>query len=356
MKVFKIAVLPGDGIGPEVMPEALKVLRAVAKKYVIPIITTKHALIGGAAYDATGHPFPEKTKQICDESDAILFGSVGGQKWAGLPPELTPERGALLPLRKRYNLFANLRRVVVYSGLEHASSLKPELVRDLDLLVVRELTGDIYFAEPKWKTDENAVDTMAYSRAEIERIARFAFKAAQKRSNKAVSVDKANVLMCSKLWREVVSETAKDYPDVVISHMYVDNVAMQLVRQPKQFDVILCSNMFGDILSDEAAQLTGSLGMLSSASINAENNFGMYEPAGGSAPDIAGKGIANPLAQILSCALLFRYSLGLEEAAAAIECAVGQVVADGIRTADIMSDGCRQVSTVEMGDEVVRRL
>jgi len=306
--------------------------------------------------DQTGHPFPDETKKICDQADAILFGSIGGPKWANLPPELTPELGALLPLRKRYNLFANLRPMVVYPGLEQASSLKPELIEGLDLLIVRELTGCIYFAEPKWKKESEAVDTMAYTRAEVERIARFAFEAARKRRKKVASIDKANVLMCSKLWREVVTEVANGYPDVECIHMYVDNAAMQLVRQPKQFDVILCGNMFGDILSDEAAQLAGLLGMLPSASINAETNFGLYEPAGGSAPDIAGKGIANPLAQILSCALMCRYSFGLEEAAASIEQAVKQVIADDVRTADIMSEGCRQVSTSEMGDKVIEKL
>ncbi len=355
MKTKTIAILAGDGIGPEVMKEALKVLNVIEEKYGLAFLK-KEALIGGAAYDQTGHPFPDETKKICDQADAILFGSIGGPKWANLPPELTPELGALLPLRKRYNLFANLRPMVVYPGLEQASSLKPELIEGLDLLIVRELTGCIYFAEPKWKKESEAVDTMAYTRAEVERIARFAFEAARKRRKKVASIDKANVLMCSKLWREVVTEVANGYPDVECIHMYVDNAAMQLVRQPKQFDVILCGNMFGDILSDEAAQLAGLLGMLPSASINAETNFGLYEPAGGSAPDIAGKGIANPLAQILSCALMCRYSFGLEEAAASIEQAVKQVIADDVRTADIMSEGCRQVSTSEMGDKVIEKL
>lgn len=355
MKMKKIAVLSGDGIGPEVMTPALGVLADVAARYNI-FYQLEHALVGGIAYEETGHPLPEETLRICDEADAILFGSVGGKKWEELPPELTPEKGALLPLRKRYGLFANLRRAIVYPGLESASSLKSRLIKGLDLLVVRELTGGIYFAEPKLKENLRALDTMSYSRTEIKRIAHFAFQLARKRRNKVTSIDKANVLMCSKLWREVVTEIAEDYPDVECDHMYVDNAAMQLIKEPKQFDVILCSNMFGDILSDEAAQLTGSLGMLPSASINSETSFGMYEPAGGSAPDIAGKRIANPLAQILSCALMLRYSFGLEEAAVSIERAVKEVIADGIRTADIMSPGLREVNTSEMGGQVVKRL
>lgn len=351
----KIAVLAGDGIGPEVMKQALKVLEVVEKKFDFTI-EKQEAPIGGAAYDLTNHPFPEETKRICDESDAILFGSIGGPKWANLSSELTPEQGGLLALRKRYNLAINLRPVIVYPGLEHASSLKTELVKGLDILVVRELTGGIYFGEPKRKWVLNAIDTMTYSMKEIERVARFAFKAAQKRHKKVASIDKANVLMCSKLWREVVTEIAKDYPDVECTHLYVDNAAMQLVRLPQQFDVLLCGNMFGDILSDEAAQLTGSLGMLPSASINPEKNFGMYEPAGGSAPDIAGKGIANPSAQILSCALMLRYSFNLDEAAKAIETAIKRVITDGFRTLDIMSKGWKKVSTSEMGEEVIKRL
>ena len=353
MEAKKIAILAGDGIGPEVMAEALKVLTAVEKKYNLSF-QKKEALIGGAAYDEKGHPFPDETKEICDWAEAILFGSIGGPKWEGLPPELAPEAGALLPLRRRYNLFVNLRGAIVYPGLESASSLKPDLIKGLDLLIVRELTGGIYFAQPKWKRDDQALDTMTYTRAEIERIANFAFQIARKRRKKVTSVDKANVLMSSKLWREVVNEVAKNYPDVECNHLYIDNAAMQLIRQPKQFDVVLCSNLFGDILSDEAAQLTGSIGMLPSASINAETNFGLYEPAGGSAPDIAGKGIANPLAQILSLSLMLRYSFGLEEAALTIERAVKEVIAQGIRTADIMSEGCRQVKTAEMGDEVAK--
>lgn len=355
MGIKKIAVLAGDGIGPEVMVEALKVLAVVEKKHNLAF-SKQSALIGGVAYDETGHPFPEKTKEICDQADAILFGSIGGPKWESLPPELTPERGALLPLRKRYNLFVNLRPAVVYPGLEQASSLKTELIRGLDILVVRELTGGIYFGKPKWKKNDKALDTMVYNRAEIERIAQFAFQAARKRRKKLASIDKANVLMCSKLWREVVTGIAKEYSDVECVHLYVDNAAMQLIHRPKQFDVMLCPNMFGDILSDEVAQLTGSLGMLPSASINTETSFGMYEPAGGSAPDIAGKDIANPLAQILSCALMLRYSLNMEKPAAAIEQAVKQALIDSIGTADIMSEGCQRVSTSEMGDEVAKRI
>lgn len=355
MKTWKIAVLPGDGIGLEIMTEGLKVLAAVEQKFGFTL-EKQEALIGGAAYDKTGHPFPEKTREICDDADAILFGSIGGPKWADLPSELTPERGALLPLRKRYNLSINLRPIVVYPGLEHASSLKLELVKGLDLLVVRELTGGIYFAEPKSLDEDKALDTMAYTREEIERVAHFAFKAAIARYKKVVSIDKANVLMCSKLWRKTVTEVANYYPSIDCVHLYVDNAAMQLVRQPKQFDVMLCGNMFGDILSDEAAQLTGSLGMLPSASINPEKSFGMYEPAGGSAPDIAGKGIANPLAQILSCALMLHYSFGLNKAAEMIEVAVREVIADGFRTADIMSEGCQQINTPKMGDEVVKKI
>ncbi len=351
----KIAVLPGDGIGPEVMTQALRVLNVIENEFGIKF-EKQTCLIGGVAYDETGHPFPEETKKICDEVAAVLFGSIGGPKWADLPSELTPEQGALLPLRKRYGLFANLRPVIVYDGLENASSLKPEFLKGLSILVVRELTGGIYFAEPKSIDGNTAVDTMTYSQSEIERIAHCAFQIAMKRNKKVVSIDKANVLMCSKLWRDIVGKIANEYPEVECSHLYVDNAAMQLVRDPKQFDVILCSNMFGDILSDEAAQLTGSLGMLPSASINGETNFGLYEPAGGSAPDIAGKGIANPLAQILSLALMLRYSFNLEEAAVVIETAVKKTIADGLRTADIMSDGCRQLTTQQMGDEVLKRL
>lgn len=355
MEKRKIAVLSGDGIGPEIMAEALKALNVVEKKFSFNF-QKKEVLIGGIAYDQTGSPFPEVTKKICDEADAILFGSIGGPKWANLPPELTPERGALLALRKRYNLSVNLRPVVVYPGLERASRLKEEVIKGLDILVVRELTGGIYFGEPKGKNENKAVDTMVYTKKEIERITRFAFQAAQKRGKKVTSIDKANVLMCSKLWREVVDKIAEDYPNVEYAHLYVDNAAMQLVLNPQQFDVMLCGNMFGDILSDLAAALTGSLGMLPSASINPRINFGMYEPAGGSAPDIAGKGIANPLAQILSCALMLRYSFRLNEAAESIEKAVKKVISDGFRTPDIMSEGCQKVSTSEIGDYVVKML
>jgi 3-isopropylmalate dehydrogenase len=355
MKQGKIAILPGDGIGPEIMKQALKVLEFIEKKFKLNF-KKQECLIGGRAYDETGHPLPEETKRICDEADAILLGSVGGPKWEHLPPELTPERGALLPLRKRYRLHVNLRPIIVYPGLENASSLKSKLIKGLDILIVRELTGGIYFAEPKRKDYEKAIDTMIYTREEIERVAHFAFQAAQNRKKKVTSIDKANVLMCSKLWREVVTQVAKKYPNVECKHFYVDNAAMQLIRKPKQFDVILCPNMFGDILSDEAAQLTGSLGMLPSASINGENRFGLYEPAGGSAPDIAGKGIANPLAQILSVALMLRYSFGLFQAASAIEKSVKVVIKEGFRTSDIMIKGAKLLTTEEMGDKVIEAL
>jgi 3-isopropylmalate dehydrogenase len=355
MTTKRIAVLAGDGIGPEVMVEATRVLAVVEENWDIDF-SIQEALVGGSAYDETGHPFPKPTQEVCDQADAILFGSVGGNKWEGLPPELTPERGALLPIRQRYGLFANLRWAVVYPGLEHSSSLKFDFVEGLNLLVVRELIGGVYFAKPKELTGEMGLDTMVYSRTEVERIAHVAFREARKRGKRVTSADKQNVLDSSRLWRRVVTEVAEGYPDVACSHMYADNVAAQLVRNPKQFDVLLCGNFIGDILSDEAAQLTGSLGMLPSASLNSGTSFGLYEPGGGSAPDIAGKGIANPLAQILSVALMLRYSFGLEGAAEQIEDVVREVIADGFRTTDIMSDGCQQVSTSEMGAEVARRL
>ncbi len=353
-KTGKIAVLAGDGIGPEVMEEALQVLKALEDKFEISF-DLEPALIGGAAYDGTGHPFPVVTKKICDESDAILFGCVGSPKWDYLPPELTPEIGALLPIRKRYKLAINLRPIVVYPGLEERSPLKTSLVRGVDFLVVRELVSGIYFGRKKLE-DLRALDVMEYKFGEVYRVASVAFRLAQERKGRLTSVDKANVLACGKLWRRVVNIIADNIKDVIVSHLYVDNAAMQLVLNPKQFDVVLCPNMFGDILSDEGASLTGSLGMIPSASINPANKFGMYEPAGGSAPDIAGKGIANPLAQILSLALMLRYTFELETSAQAIEKAVKQVIADGFRTPDIMSEGCHKVSTSEMGDEVIKRL
>lgn len=360
-KTYQIAVLPGDGIGPEVMAEALKVLDAIQNKYDVTFVRT-FANVGGIAIDVEGKALPEKTIEICKASDAILFGSVGGPKWESLPPDEQPERGALLPLRKIFGLFCNLRPAIIFPALTGASSLKQEIVEGgFDLLVVRELTGGIYFAQPKGIEGQGpqrtGFDTMKYSEAEIERISHVAFQAARKRSNKVCSIDKANVLSTSVVWREVVERVAKQYPDVKLSHMYVDNAAMQLVRWPKQFDVMLCGNMFGDIISDEAAMLTGSLGMLPSASL-AEGSFGMYEPSGGSAPDIAGQGIANPIAQILSASMMLRYSFGMIEAADAIDAAVEKTLNQGYRTGDIFQgqDGEKKLNTVEMGDAIIANL
>lgn len=358
---FKIAVLPGDGIGPEVMAEALKVLVAVEKKFAVKFDFT-HANVGGAGIDLEGKALPASTVDICKASDAILFGSVGGPQWENLPPDEQPERGALLPLRKIFGLFCNLRPAVIFPALTANSSLKEEIIDGgFDILVVRELTGGIYFATPKGiegeGTARSGFDTMRYSDAEVERISHVAFQAARKRSHKVCSIDKANVLSTSVLWREVVERVAREYPDVALSHMYVDNAAMQLCRWPKQFDVMLCGNMFGDIISDEAAMLTGSLGMLPSASI-AESRFGMYEPSGGSAPDIAGQGIANPIAQILSASMMLRYSFDMIDAATAIDAAVEKTLNDGIRTADIFRNGAGEikVNTVGMGDAIIERL
>jgi len=358
---FKVAVLAGDGIGPEVMAEALRVLEAVEKRFAVKFNCTE-ANVGGIAIDVDGKALPAKTVDICKASDAVLFGSVGGPKWEHLPPDEQPERGALLPLRKIFGLFCNLRPAIIFPALTGNSSLKPEIIEGgFDLLVVRELTGGIYFAEPKGIEGEGAertgFDTMKYSDAEVERISHVAFQAAQKRGKKVCSIDKANVLSTSVLWREVVERVAKQYPDVELSHMYVDNAAMQLCRWPKQFDVMLCGNMFGDILSDEAAMLTGSLGMLPSASL-AEGSFGLYEPSGGSAPDIAGQGIANPIAQILSAAMMLRYSFGLTDAATAIEKAVEATLNDGYRTGDIYQGlaGEKKVTTREIGDAIIERL
>ena len=357
----KIAVLPGDGIGPEVMAEALKVLDAVESKYGVKFERT-FANVGGAGIDNEGKALPDTTVEICKNSEAILFGSVGGPKWEKLPPKEQPERGALLPLRKIFGLFCNFRPAIVFPALTSASSLKQEVVEGgFDLLVVRELTGDIYFAEPKGIEGEGAertgFDTMKYSEAEVERIAHIAFEAARKRGKKVCSIDKANVLSTSILWREVVERVAKEYEDVALTHMYVDNAAMQLVRWPKQFDVLLCGNMFGDIISDEAAMLTGSLGMLPSASL-AEGSFGMYEPSGGSAPDIAGQGIANPIAQIMSMAMMLRYSFNMDEAADSINAAVETVLNEGYRTVDIFqgTGGEKKVNTREMGDAIIAHL
>ena len=355
----KIAVLPGDGIGPEVMAEAIKVLDAVQKKFNVTM-EYEWADVGGIAIDNHGHALPKSTLDVCENSDAVLFGSVGGPKWESLPPAEQPERAALLPLRKHFDLFCNLRPAKVFKSLAAACPLRPDIVGEgFDILVVRELTSGIYFGQPKGREgsgpDEKAYDTMVYTRAEIERITRMAFEAARVRSKKVTSVDKANVLTTMVLWREVVQEVAKDYPDVELNHIYIDNATMQLVRYPQQFDVMLCGNMFGDIISDEAAMLTGSMGMLASASLNADN-FGLYEPAGGSAPDIAGKGIANPIAQILSAAMMLRYSLGMEEAADAIDKAVAAVLDKEIMTADIAVDKAKAVNTVQMGDAIVAAL
>ncbi|HEY7745570.1 MAG TPA: 3-isopropylmalate dehydrogenase [Desulfuromonadales bacterium] len=360
-KQFKIAVLPGDGIGPEVMAEALKVLDAVEKKFSVKFERT-FANVGGAGIDNEGKALPQSTVDLCKTSDAILFGSVGGPKWESLPPDEQPERGALLPLRKIFGLYANLRPAIIFPSLTGASSLKEEVIAGgFNVLVVRELTGGIYFSQPKGIEGEGrarvGIDTMRYSVPEIERITHVAFQAARKRGKKVCSIDKANVLSTSVLWREVVTGIAREYPDVDLSHMYVDNAAMQLVKWPKQFDVILCENMFGDILSDEAAMLTGSLGMLPSASL-AEGSFGMYEPSGGSAPDIAGQGVANPIAQILSAGMMLRYSFGMVEAAEAIDSAVAKVLDQGIRTRDIYQQKPveKLVSTKEMGDAIIAAL
>jgi len=354
----KIAVLPGDGIGPEIVAEAVKVLQALDLRFEL-----ESAPVGGAAYEASGHPLPPATLALAQAADAVLFGAVGDWKYDKLERALRPEQ-AILGLRKHLGLFANFRPAICYSQLTHASSLKPELVAGLDILIVRELTGDIYFGQPRGRRTasdghfpgaEEAYDTMRYSRPEIERIAHVAFQAARKRGGKLTSVDKANVLETFQFWKDVVTEVHAQYPDVKLDHLYVDNAAMQLVKAPKSFDVIVTGNMFGDILSDEAAMLTGSIGMLPSASLNAENR-GLYEPSHGSAPDIAGKGVANPLATILSAAMMLRYSLDQAEAAQRIEAAVQAVLAEGLRTGDIWSEGTRKVGTREMGDAVLARL
>jgi 3-isopropylmalate dehydrogenase len=350
----KIAVLPGDGIGPEITAQAVRVIDALGLG-----IGMEQAAVGGAGYDAAGDPLPAATLALCEASDAILFGAVGGPKYDTLPRAMRPEQG-LLRLRKHFDLFANLRPAIVYPELAHASSLKAEVVAGLDILILRELTGDIYFGQPRGirvneAGEREGFDTMRYAESEIRRIARAAFEAARKRQSRVCSVDKANVLETTQLWRDVVTEVHSEYSDVALSHMYVDNAAMQLVRNPKQFDVIVTGNMFGDILSDEASMLTGSIGMLPSASLNARS-FGMYEPIHGSAPDITGQGIANPLATILSAAMLLRYSLDLEGPARRVESAVRKVLAQGYRTADITEPGCSQVGTVAMGDAVLAAL
>ena len=355
---MKIAVLPGDGIGPEIITEAVKVLNALGESFEM-----ETAPVGGAGYEAKGHPLPEDTLKLAKEADAILFGSVGDWKYDTLARELRPEQ-AILGLRKHLSLFANLRPAICYPELTEASSLKPEIIAGLNILIVRELNGDIYFGMPKGirtATDglfpgtREGFDTMRYSEPEVERIAHVAFQAAQKRNKRVCSVDKSNVLETSQLWREVMTRIAKEYPDVELSHMYVDNAAMQLVKAPKAFDVVVTGNLFGDILSDEASMLTGSIGMLPSASLD-KNNKGLYEPSHGSAPDIAGKGIANPLATILSAAMMLRYSLGKAEQANRIEAAVQKVLAQGYRTGDIKTTGCQLVGTKEMGEAVLKAL
>jgi len=353
-KTYKIAVLPGDGIGPEVMQQAHKVLDAIEQKHKLIFVREEHD-VGGIAIDNHGCPLPDSTLRACEESDAVLFGSVGGPKWEHLPPNEQPERGALLPLRKHFQLFCNLRPAQIHKGLEAFSPLRADISdRGFDIVVVRELTGGIYFGQPKGRegegANEKAFDTEVYHRFEIERIAKIAFESARLRRKKVCSIDKANVLQSSILWREVVTEIAKDYPDVELSHMYIDNATMQLIKDPSQFDVMLCSNIFGDILSDECAMITGSMGMLPSASMN-ESKFGLYEPAGGSAPDIAGKNIANPVAQILSAALMLRYSLGEEAAAQDIEAAVGKALSAGELTADL-SGSKPALTTSQMGDKI----
>ena len=355
---MKIAVLPGDGIGTEIVAEAVKVLNALELKFEI-----EEALVGGAAYEARGHPLPESTLKLAKESNAILFGAVGDWKYDKLERSLRPEQ-AILGLRKNLGLFANFRPAICYEELVGASSLKPELISGLDILIIRELTGDIYFGQPRGRrvaTDghfpgaEEAFDTMRYSRPEIERIAHVAFQAARKRSKKVTSVDKSNVLETFQFWKDVVTDVHKEYPDVALDHMYVDNAAVQLVKEPKKFDVVVTGNMFGDILSDEASMLTGSIGMLPSASLNSKNQ-GLYEPSHGSAPDIAGKGIANPLATILSAAMMLRFSLNQAQSADRIETAVKSVLASGLRTVDIWSQGTQKVSTREMGEAVVKAI
>jgi 3-isopropylmalate dehydrogenase len=355
---MKIAVLPGDGIGPEIIAEAVKVLNALGESFEM-----ETAPVGGAGYEAKGHPLPEDTLKLAKDADAILFGAVGDWKYDTLARELRPEQ-AILGLRKHLSLFANLRPAICYPELTEASSLKPEIIAGLNILIVRELNGDIYFGSPKGirtATDglfpgtREGFDTMRYSEPEVERIAHVAFQAAQKRHKRLCSVDKSNVLETSQLWREVMTRIAKEYPDVELSHMYVDNAAMQLVKAPKAFDVVVTGNLFGDILSDEASMLTGSIGMLPSASLD-KSNKGLYEPSHGSAPDIAGQGIANPLATILSAAMMLRYSLGKAEQADRIEAAVQKVLAQGYRTGDIKTAGCQLVGTKEMGEAVLKAL
>ncbi len=346
MKSYKITVIKGDGIGPEIVDEAIKVLDAVSANEDFNL-KYKEALMGGSAYDITGEPLPKETIDSCLNSDAVLFGAIGGEKWDNLPRDKRPETG-LLKLRSTLDLFANFRPVKVYDELIDASSLKPETVKGVDLLVVRELTGGIYFGKPRAKEDNKAFNTMVYTKEEIKRIAKMAFEAAKKRNKKVCSVDKANVLEVSQLWREVVEEVGADYPEISLTHMYVDNAAMQLVRDPKQFDVILTGNIFGDILSDEASQISGSIGLLPSSSVGGK--VGLYEPIHGSAPDIAGQGIANPIATIASASMMLRYSFGEINAANKIDKAIVEFLKEGYRTRDIASFGAKEVcSTQEAG-------
>jgi 3-isopropylmalate dehydrogenase len=364
MQTFQIAVLPGDGIGPEVMAEALRILDFTQSRFGFRLEFTE-ARVGGIAIDVDGKALPEATIAACERADAILFGSVGGPKWETLPPNEQPERAALLPLRKHFQLFANLRPALCYPKLTHASPVKESLIEGgFDVLCVRELTGGLYFGKPKGTHEENgepvAIDTMVYRRSEIERIAHVAFQSAQQRRKKVTSIDKANVLENGVLWRKTVTEIAQQYPDVTLQHLYVDNAAMQLIRNPRGFDVVLAENLFGDILSDEMAMIAGSLGMLPSASLGTRElptgRFGLFEPSGGTAPDIAGKGIANPIAQILSAAMLLRYSLGQTEAANAIDVAVRQAIDQGYRTGDIWSEGTQRTTTKGMGDAILTAL
>lgn len=356
---YKIAVLAGDGIGPEVMAEAIKVLNGVSAKCGFSL-SYDYKNVGGAAIDAQGKALPDDTLAACEQANAILFGSVGGPKWDKLPIAERPERASLLPLRKHFKLFCNFRPARIFQGLEHLSPLRADIsARGFNILCVRELTGGIYFGQPKGfegtGAEEKGYDTEIYHRFEIERIARIAFESAMLRNKHVTSVDKSNVLSSSVLWRKVVTEIAQEYPEVKLDHIYIDNATMQLVKDPSQFDVLLCNNMFGDILSDEVAMISGSMGLLSSASLN-ESNFGLYEPAGGSAPDIAGQGIANPIAQILSAALMLRYSLKQEQAALMIEQAVSKVLAEGKFTRDLAAAGAPALSTSQMGDAIVAAL
>jgi 3-isopropylmalate dehydrogenase len=354
-----IAVLPGDGIGPEIMAEAVKTLDAVKRRFALSF-DYRYADVGGCAIDRHGAALPDETLKTCESSDAILFGSIGGPKWESLPPSQQPERASLLRLRKHFDLFCNLRPGRLGKALAAQSPLRPDIAGDgFDILCIRELTGDIYFGQPKGRDgngpDERAFDTMVYCRSEIERIAHVAFQVAAGRRKKVTSVDKANVLTAMVLWREVVTEVAKGYPEIALDHIYVDNATMQLIQNPRRFDVLLCGNMFGDILSDELASVCGSIGMLPSASLNAAG-FGLYEPAGGSAPDIAGKDVANPIAQILSAAMLLRHSLKREDAARAVESAVEQVLAAGLRTRDIAGKSENAIGTAAMGNAITEAI